>query len=256
MEKDFPEYIEQTFEVQSFEVDARGYMKPSAIMNICQEAAYLHSAKLGFSYHGLKQLNLAWVLAMARGEIYSCPKWLDKVTVRTWHKGLSGIFAVREFSFRDARTDREMLYITTSWLIINISTRHIQRADRINLDGLEYRLLTHYQGTMRPDAKKIEEPEESAILGEHIVRYSDIDLNQHTNNAKYLDWACDFSELQNSGEYRLKEFTINFFRETKLNDKVVISSAQQLGSKPSCIINGKTYGHLNFIAELKYGWCD
>jgi acyl-ACP thioesterase len=54
------------------------------------------------------------------------------------------------------------------------------------------------------------------------VRYSDLDLYDHVNNAKYMQWILDSypEELLRRNEIVL--FEINFLAEAKMGDEVAI----------------------------------
>lgn len=57
------------------------------------------------------------------------------------------------------------------------------------------------------------------MTGEHTVSYSDLDINGHTNNSRYVVWAMDClpGEVTDSP---VKDLYINFVKETLPGDKV------------------------------------
>ena len=52
------------------------------------------------------------------------------------------------------------------------------------------------------------------------VEFSDIDINNHTNNAKYIEWAFDCIDQQLSCLMEVKEFTINFNSESRIGEEI------------------------------------
>ena len=63
----------------------------------------------------------------------------------------------------------------------------------------------------------------SKILENYTVRLSDLDVVNHANNVKYLEWClnnCDVTQLISNG---LKAFEMNFMRELALGDEAIIS---------------------------------
>jgi acyl-ACP thioesterase len=69
---------------------------------------------------------------------------------------------------------------------------------------------------------KIDIKEEIKILENYTVRLSDLDVVNHANNVKYLEWClnhCDANQIMSN---ELKAFEMNFMRELALGDETVI----------------------------------
>ncbi len=245
------EYLDHTFTVSSYEMDTWGYLKPTAILNICQEAAYMHSTLLGFGYEALINSNLAWVLSRAAVEVLRLPVWGEQVRVRTWHKRQSGLFGLRDYIFYDAQ-DEPIIRVTTSWIIINLSTRRLTRIDRALQGEKALNIVSYNCDAIEGEAEKIETSAEKIILGEHRVVYSDMDVNEHVNNVKYLEWACDNSQQQMDSGLYLSRFCINFNHESKFGDSVSLSRSSL--SPLAVIIEGEIEARNIFIAKLEYSF--
>ncbi len=67
------------------------------------------------------------------------------------------------------------------------------------------------------------------------VRYSDIDLYRHVNNARYIQWIMDGYSLEMHTDFEPGVFEINFVSEAKMGDEVVIQteSLESSSSEPS-----------------------
>ncbi|MFI3285074.1 MAG: thioesterase [Rikenellaceae bacterium] len=242
-------YLDHTFVVSSCDMDIWGYLKPTSLLNICQEVAYIHSSQLGFGYDLLAELNAAWVLSRVHAQIERLPAWREQVRVRTWHKRQSGLFALRDYIFYDSQ-ERPIIKVTTSWLIINTQTRRISRVDRIFGSNSELQLLSYNSDALEAEAERIECMGQATPVGEHKVVYSDMDVNQHVNNARYLEWVCDHSPLQISKEHALKDFTLNFNHEAKFGELILLGAWHQ---NPTCIsIEGTCEGRSVFVGRLNY----
>ena len=55
-----------------------------------------------------------------------------------------------------------------------------------------------------------------------VVKYSDLDQNNHVNNVKYLQWILDSYPDNYCRQHLVKIFEINYLSETSLNDRIVI----------------------------------
>lgn len=242
-------YLDYTFTVSSYDIDIWGCLKPTAILNICQDSAYRHACGLGFGYEHLMSKGSAWVLSRARVEIERMPVWLEQVRVRTWHKRQSGIFALRDYIFYD-ENDVPIIRITTSWLIINIATRRIVRVDRVFEKDSAYKLVDYAHDALEHEAEKVEVGSEQKYIGEHHVRYSDMDVNQHVNNTRYLEWACDLSPQQMDSARCLSRFCINFNHEARFTERVMLSGSMPTSDEMT--VEGRIEGRSIFAVNLTY----
>lgn len=209
----------------------------------------MHSTLLGFGFESLHSQNLAWVLSRVRVEAARLPQWREEIRVRTWHKGQSGLFALRDYIFYDS-SQQPIIKVTTSWLIINLATRRITRVDRVFGANAQVALLEYNHHAIETEAERVEMPAELKVAGVHKARYSDMDVNQHVNNAKYLEWACDLAPQQSRKENFLSSFCINFNHEMRLGQAVEISRAE-LGQETE-VMEGKIEERSIFTLSLDY----
>ncbi len=242
------ELLEHSFTVGSVDVDSRGEMKFAAILNMCQEVAYEHSTLMGFGYETLHELNLAWVLSRATIRIERMPLWRENIRVETWHKRQSGLFSLRDYIFYSAEGE-PLVRVTTSWLIINLATRRITRLDRVASDTHHIEFHTYQCDAISEETERLDMPTETVSEDSHHVRYSDIDLNQHVNNAKYVEWLIDRAEEHNADCKRIKELVINFNHETLRGQIIDISSHT---NALHIYLDGKYMGRNIFVSRLKY----
>lgn len=84
--------------------------------------------------------------------------------------------------------------------------------------------------------------------GEHTVSYSDLDLNGHTNNSRYVVWAMDClpKEVTDSP---VKDIYINFVKETLPGDMVQLC-AQNDGS--TWYVEGKVSDRTCFLVKAVF----
>ena len=63
---------------------------------------------------------------------------------------------------------------------------------------------------------------EKEIVFEKTVFLSDLDIVNHVNNVKYLEWCMDLVDENLILEQKLESFEMNFLKELSLKDKVLI----------------------------------
>lgn len=206
----------QNFTIPCYDTDASWRLKPTSFMNLAQEAAGLHAVHLGFGYDDLIVNNTAWILSRVHIEFLDTPKWRDNITLTTWHKGLNRLFYLRDFVLTD-ETGKERVKATTSWLVLNLETRRLVRDPQLMEEG-----TVNLENALETPADKVQLPKdvEPVLAFEHVVGYSDVDMNGHTNNAMYMQWAMDAVDYAIASARPVKELTINFNHETKAGDSV------------------------------------
>ncbi len=238
-------YLDHTLEISSAEIDLWGELKPSSLLAICQDIAYVHSAASGVGFDTLVSQNMAWVLARVKVEIDRMPKWHEQIRIRTWHKRESGIFSLRDYIIYD-KEDKPIVRVTSSWLILNLETRRLSRVGRVfSLSQLDCPI-----GAIEAEAERITTPTDHTPLADHIVGYSDLDLNHHVNNTRYMEWACDSSPMQMQMQMRLKGFTINFNHEARCGEVVSLSTTPQ--PNYSLVVDGSITERNIFVVALEY----
>ena len=207
----------QEYTIPCYDTDASGRLKPASFMNLAQEAAGQHAVHLGFGYDDLIATNTAWILSRVHIRFVDTPLWKENVILNTWHKGLNRLFFVRDFRLTD-KEGRTRVEATTSWLVMNLETRRLVRDPQLR-EGSEC-----LEDVIATPAGKVQMPKdvEPQLMFEHLVAYSDIDVNGHANNAMYMQWAMDAVDYDIASTMPVKEVTINFNHETKAGDVVAL----------------------------------
>ena len=58
------------------------------------------------------------------------------------------------------------------------------------------------------------------------MQLSDIDIVNHANNVKYLEWCLNVIDIKLILKQKIKGFEMNFLKELNLNDAVIISNCE------------------------------
>lgn len=208
---------DRIFKVHSYEVDIHKKLTIPWLCNYFQECAWEHAEHLDFGYTALSAVNKFWVLSRIHIEVDEYPLWGDEIKVTTWPKGLDGMFAIRDYLVT-AADGRKLAAATTSWLILD-AEKH--RPQRIVLEELvKFKLVD--DNALLHHAEKLPKPEQAVKIDDFRVKYSDIDVNHHANNAKLVRWAIDGLPADVLLNSQIKTFTINFIAESKLGNSIVL----------------------------------
>ena len=233
--------------IPCYQTDSSWRLKPASFMDLAQEAANAHAAILGFGYDDLIQSKTAWILSRVNIRFIKAPLWRDEVTLTTWHKGLERLFFIRDFIMTD-KDGVECVKATSSWLVLNLETRRLVRDPELMDEG-----TTCSDNALESSAGKVQMPKdvEPEMVMEHTVAYSDVDMLGHTNNAMYMHWAMDAVDYALASSTPLKELTINFNKETKAGDTVMIFRSQvEKEDGLHIFVEGKVEGVSSFCVEF------
>ncbi len=205
------------FFVQTKDVDFNDRIKPTAILDIFQDAAGLHAKELGVGYEDLKQKNYAWVVLYQKFEILKSLPYLDTVLIHTWPKPKSRLEFTREYLITDKK-EEPLVKGISNWVVIDLSTRGLVRTDSIEFNG-EYVSFTNYPDKCKRklglDAQRIEE------YFEYEVSLDDIDHNGHMNNSRYLNILQNYLFTYGSKSY-MKDVEIAYVKEVKYKEHIRI----------------------------------
>ena len=97
---------------------------------------------------------------------------------------------------------------------------------------------------------KIQIPEDLEKWDERTIKYSDIDGNNHVNNARYGAFVAD-SIPEDLRQAVFTDFRLNYAKEAKLGQKLEIFGNRNESEKKLTFV-GKTEDGVSFEAELFY----
>ena len=211
----------EAFKVHSYEVD---FKKMATLESLCrhfQEAAWNHAEQLGAGYERLQNENRFWVLARLLVEIARHPRWGETVTLQTWPRAAKSVFAMRDFEMLDARGAR-VVAGTSGWLVLDAKTRKPQRVAKL-VSGIK---APADKRALEREPQKLERGEPGAATMHVTVQYSDIDVNGHANNARYIGWLLDFYPLDFHRSNAVTSLEVNYLGEAVGGDSLSVFSKE------------------------------
>lgn len=225
----------KSFEIGSFDTDFNGRAKITSICNYLQEVAGKHVDLIDQGMDDLKTNNLAWVLSRLKLKIYELPLWKNKINIETWSTGRDGLFGNRNFRIFDLN-DKIIAEATSSWLIINLLSKRPVRPHQI----VAKMPIISNDSVFNQSLKKINTDHIHDKFGDIEIKYSDIDINQHVNNVKYIKWLIDSCPVEIIRTHTIEDLEINFLHESKLGDYLEILRNNAIDSFQFVIKNKET----------------
>jgi len=212
----FTSVFSKDWEVNFTQCMPNGFLKYTDLCNILQLTAAAHSELGGISFSDMQEFNQAWVLSRMRVEITELPKWKDVVTVKTWINTLENSRSVRALELYV--NGNKMVGCETFWAVFNTK---IRRPEALALPFEHFDLYPELLATQK-SFSKINLNNETEMVFEKTVALSDLDIVNHVNNVKYLEWCLDFVETDLILNQKIESFEMNFLKELSLKDKVII----------------------------------
>jgi len=208
---------EQIIDIKNYDTDFEGKLKLNSLFNFFQELASLHADILGFGYNLLHKENITWILSRIEVEILQFPVWQQQIILKTTTKGTQGVFAVRDFELLTLER-KKIASARTAWLLINLLNRRPLRVEK-QLGHIAERFKND---TVIEIPQKIVLSENKIFNNNKKFQYSDIDMNQHVNNAIYVEISLNCFDIEQFKNYQISKFQINFIHEVKFGEEIKI----------------------------------
>lgn len=202
----------ETFKIRASEVSPEGQVTLPAICYLLQEVAGNNALELNFDISQLNEQNLTWILHRLHLQIDQLPEWRDTITIETWPTGGDQLRAYRDFLILD-NTGNEIGRCLSYWLMLDLDTRRPVRIPD------EILAMAPSQSEHVLEIKKERLNVNSDIPNNSRrfhVRRSDLDMNRHVNNVKYIEWALATLEHPHT----IREIDIEFRSECSVGDTV------------------------------------
>ncbi|HHN47523.1 MAG TPA: hypothetical protein ENN08_01065 [Bacteroidales bacterium] len=209
------------FLVRSYETDYNNRLKISSVFNFMQIAAGRHANELQFGYDQFGPKGYFWVLSRVVLNWIGNVKFDQELIIETWPSGVEKIIATRDFKFYSG-DDVLLGKAKTTWLVMDSKTRRPIFLDKISFPQLDFDI----HPAIEENPAKILEPENKTSQGLRKVVYSDIDVNRHVNNAKYLEYVFDALPPQLREYDHGIKVQINYLKELKLDENIELFYAE------------------------------
>jgi len=239
----FTSVYSHEWEINFTQCAPNAFLKYVDLCNLLQLTAAEHSIVGGLSFNDMQAHHQAWVLSRIRVEIDALPKWQDKVVVKTWIEDLHGARSIRNIEMY--LEGKKIVGATTYWAVFNTQLR---KAEPLALPHNHFEIFADWHATEK-SFSRINMSRETEKQKDHRVVLSDLDIVNHVNNVKYLEWCLDTLDAKPILRQEIHALEMNFMRELNRGDAVEISSSME--ERPvffSVAKEGKNY----FALELDW----
>jgi medium-chain acyl-[acyl-carrier-protein] hydrolase len=179
-----------SFNILGTDADWQDYLQPASLFSFMQEAAYSNAEALQMGASVLDGRGLCWILIRIASRFEEMPRWGERITIATWHRGVNRLTFFRDYEFFDQQ-GRRFGHATSEWLVADKTTHRPQRPESVFTDTPVP--PAGHATFAAPPARPQPLPE--SALAEPVLAcyadYSDIDRNHHVNNTRYVAWCLN-----------------------------------------------------------------
>ena len=194
------------------DVDSEMRLSLHGAMGLMQEAAIIHSDKIGYSVRHIPQTHLIWMLVRWRVRLVAEAQWNENVTVRIWPKTMERATSDREFEIV-GEDGRRVAIGTSSWVLVSADTGRIVRIPTEVAEAYDLTKVSVFNDDLSDP-----EPERGGLTYSGKVLKRDIDTNHHVNNRVYLQIADE--AIADREEKSFREVVVRYRRQLLLGQEV------------------------------------
>lgn len=208
--------LQEKFEIKTYQCNEFGKMKLRHLFDCFQELASDHADRLGVGYEECLEKNCAWVCAKYHVIIDKLPKFKDKITIETYPSKFIGPTGIREFKVFD---DNGNILIkgVSQWVLIGL-----ERLRPLIVQNIFDCSKIELEESMEIPLDKMGSVESYNFEEMKDLRYDDVDVNHHINNAIYIS-LCEDALFENlKQEFDVSEISVDFKKSAVLSDKKVL----------------------------------
>ncbi len=177
---------EKEYTLRAGDFDKYNRMKPSAVLELFQDAAGQHAEEIHVGYDAMASRSYMWVLLRVKLQFLSNPKNYQKVVIKTWPLAPNRLTYRREYCMEDGQGE-SLVIGSSEWVIVHSEKRRLVADPNLYPVTEGFLTETMFEGKMG----KVSDFEESGTPRIVNAGFSEIDVNHHVNNTKYANYVLD-----------------------------------------------------------------
>jgi medium-chain acyl-[acyl-carrier-protein] hydrolase len=211
-------YYKKPYTIALSDIDFKKQLKLSKLFEFLQDTSSDASEQLGLGINTLEQeFKVAWVLIRIRVDCLRIPNWNETITIKTWPISPKTLEFERDFLVYDEQGE-VIIKAVTSWVIIDLESRKIKKTSLINPvypQEIHTRAISCTLGKFKAVGPLVENYKK-------VIGYSDIDLNGHLNNSRYIDYMMDCFSMDAHQKASVQSIEVSFLNEAMPGDTLTL----------------------------------
>ena len=211
---------QKNYHIGSNDVDQFLELKLSSFFKMMQDIATEHAEVFNIGKANTIDKGLYWVITRIEIDINDMPKYLEDVELVTYPGDDMRFIFPRYFHLLDKK-GKTLIRASSTWMVMNRATHNVCLNPFKDFKSPS----EHHEGELALPSK-VKKDENVSLIEKRKVRYSDIDLNRHLNNTKYIDYIIDLHDSEFYKENQISHFLINYEKELKDSEEISLFSNQ------------------------------
>ena len=205
---------QKEFTVDTLVTDCFGRLKPSAVLYYVQEMAGQHFDRMALDPTP-EHKGLMWVIIRHRVQITHLPVKGQTIRLETWPMPTTRVAYPRSVVAYDEE-GRELFRSVSLWVLMDRTSRAMVLPGKsgIAVSGI-------LRGNELPSPNSLA-PVLCSASANRRVCFTDLDVNDHMNNTRYIEWAADLLPSAFHKDHRLQDVTMCYLGEAREGDEVTI----------------------------------
>ncbi len=206
--------------VKPEDTDSQGRLKLSRLLACMQIASGGHSDALGLTHEALKEKHLFWAVFRHRVVIDRLPEAGEVIRLRTWPMPTTRVAFPRAVEAYDAQ-GKKLFSSVSIWVLMDDRTRSmvLPAKSGITVPGILLGTEIEMPQSLHPG--------EHTKAEEYEAQETDLDINGHVNNTRYLDWVAN---LPIDEVRQAKELTVCYLSEVLPHQKLQLEWTAEEGA--------------------------
>ena len=191
--------------------DFKDELKPSALLDLAQEAATASADELGFGYADLKPKGYGFIIVNSYSEFRRPVMLGERVTMQTWPHPPRHVFFERHY--RALVGDEEVATVASRWCLVDLRSFSLLPPEAMG--EAHARCPYRSEKAVQPPTWKIPHVKAGREVYRMRVGVSHCDHYLHANNAKYADFFFDCFTMDELRMRKIKAFQITYGKQAK-----------------------------------------
>ncbi|XP_065867439.1 palmitoyl-acyl carrier protein thioesterase, chloroplastic-like [Euphorbia lathyris] len=220
----------QNLVIRSFDIGFDGKVSLTSLMSYLQDTALNHGTMMGVLADGedlgitkeMSRNNLIWVISSLQVVLDQYPSWLDVVEVETWMYPAGSNGLGHDWIIRDTITGQTVARATSVSVLMNKKTRKLSKMTKEIREEVASHIV-HCPPILDKDTHKFPKLD---VHTTDFVRtglkpgWNDLDVNQHVNNTKYINWILESVPRSLMEHHQLSGVSLKFRRECNMDNEL------------------------------------
>ena len=209
--------IKQDFIVNCSQTSPSLRLSYESIFRIFEDAATLDAEQIGYDFGKVGQRGMLWVYTRVYVHFYEMPKYLHKASFET-RSGAKKAFIFPRFGRLYDENGKIAADLSSYWCLMDAASRKAVLHPTLEC-------VDQTDGTECPPPGKVV-VKDAKLLSSHVVTFSDLDLNNHLNNVRYVEMVLSLQPSSFYEKYALEEMLISYEAEIHEGETVDLYADQ------------------------------